>query len=264
MTKRKQGVSHLFIPDTQVKPGVPLDHLKALGNYIVDQKPDVIIHIGDHWDMPSLNSYEKKHSAYFHDKTYKEDIEAGIEGMDYLLGPLRKMQARSKRNKKKGYNPRLVFTVGNHEYRIARAIHEDPRLKGTIGFQDLKLEEMGWEVYPFLHIAEIDGILYSHYFVNPDSLKKNPVGGTIENKLRIIGHSFSQGHQQTFQFGMRHDGLGRPKMGLTWGTFYMHDEDYLGPQGNARVDGVMIKHEVKDGAYLPMAVSMKYLLENWL
>ena len=55
----------LFIPDTQIKNGVNLDHIQALGNYILDKKPDIIVCIGDWWDMPSLSSYEKKGSKYF-------------------------------------------------------------------------------------------------------------------------------------------------------------------------------------------------------
>ena len=51
---------HIFIPDTQVKTGTPTEHLIAAGNYIASKRPDVIIHAGDHWDMPSLSSYEKK------------------------------------------------------------------------------------------------------------------------------------------------------------------------------------------------------------
>ena len=43
---------HLVIPDTQVKPGQSLEHLRWAGQYAADKKPDVIIHIGDHWDMP--------------------------------------------------------------------------------------------------------------------------------------------------------------------------------------------------------------------
>ena len=46
----------LLIPDTQVKPGVPLDHLHALSRFIVHRRPDAIVHIGDHWDMPSLHT----------------------------------------------------------------------------------------------------------------------------------------------------------------------------------------------------------------
>lgn len=255
---------HLFIPDVHCKPETDKNYLRAIGNLIVDMKPDVVVHIGDHWDMASLSSYEERSSAYFHDKTYHDDIVAGHKGMDQLLGPLRKYQKRTTINKKKKYNPRLVFCLGNHENRISRAIHKDPRLEGTIGYKDLKLKELGWEEHGFLDIVEIDGILYSHYFVNPLSLTKNSLSGNIENRLQKVGQSFSQGHQQIYQHGMIHDALGRPKMGLVWGTCYEHDEDYMGPQGNARFDGVMIKNEVSNGFYCGMPLSLQYLKDKYL
>lgn len=257
--------THCFIPDTQVSAGVPLEHLRAAGNYIVDKKPDVIIHIGDHADMPSLSSYEKKESKYFHDKSYKQDIDASLAGMEALLTPLWEYNNRCKRNKKALYRPRMVLTMGNHEQRIVRAVHSNPVLESTIGLDDLKYKELGWEVHPFLAIARVDGIAYSHYFVNPDGMTGMPVGGTIESKLKLLGCSFSMGHQQKRQYGMRYDALGRELHGLVWGSFYLHDEDYLGPQKNRQYKrGIMMKHEVKDGSYDPMMVSMEYLLTNYL
>ena len=46
MGRRKKLVdqNHLIIPDTQVKPGVNTSHLEWCGKYIVDSKPDVIVH----------------------------------------------------------------------------------------------------------------------------------------------------------------------------------------------------------------------------
>jgi len=255
---------HLMIPDVHCKPETNKDYLKAIGNLIVDIQPDVVVDIGDHWDMASLSMYEDRASAYFHDKTYHDDIRAGLEGMDNLLSPLRYYQNRATINKKKRYEPRLVFCLGNHEHRIARAVHKDPRLQGTIGYKDLMLSKYGWEEHGFLDIVEIDGILYSHYFVNPLSLTKNPLSGNIENRLQKVGQSFSQGHQQVYQHGMIHDALGRAKMGLVWGTCYEHDEDYLGPQGNARFDGVMVKNEVKNGFYCGMPLSLDYLKRKYL
>lgn len=258
------GKRHLFIPDVHVKPETSKEYFKAIGNLIVDMQPDVIVHIGDHWDMASLSLYEDRSSAYFHDKSYADDIAAGHEAMQNMIVPLREYQLRRAINKKKQYNPRLVFCLGNHEQRIARAVHKDPRLQGTIGYKDLRLDQYGWEVHDFLDIVEIDGILYSHYFANPLSLKKNPLSGNIENRLQKVGQSFSQGHQQVYQHGMIHDALGRPKLGLVWGTCYEHNEDYLGPQGNARFDGVMVKNEVNKGFYCGMPLSLDYLKRKYL
>jgi hypothetical protein len=40
----------------------------------------------------------------------------------------------------------------------------------------------------------IDGVHYSHYFSNTHSGK--PIGGSIDNRLNKIGHSFVAGHEQ--------------------------------------------------------------------
>ncbi len=261
----KEHKSHLFIPDTQVQAGVCIDHLRALGNYIVAKKPDVIIHIGDHADMPSLSTYEKKGSKYFHDKSYQADINSAMEAMVALLKPMWKYNEMQRKNKKALYKPRMILTLGNHEERINRAVKADPILENTISINDLQYEEMGWEVYPYLEVVEVDGVYYSHFFVNPDSLMCNPVGGTIENKLKQLSHSFSMGHQQRRQYGTRFTGNGRELHGLVCGSFYMHDEDYLGPQKNRQYwRGVVMCHEVKDGSYDPLFISLGYLLRKYL
>ena len=80
---------HMVIPDTQVKPGNPLDHLRWAGEYAVEKKPDVIIHIGDHFDMPSLSTYDVGKKS-FEGRRYINDINAGIEGMKAFLEPIEK------------------------------------------------------------------------------------------------------------------------------------------------------------------------------
>ena len=255
---------HLFIPDTQVKQGVAIDHLEALGNYIVDKQPEVIVHIGDHFDMPSLSSYEKPGSKYFHDQSYSDDIESGLIGMETLLGPIERYNRKRKKQKLKKYKPRMIFCLGNHENRVDRAAYAQPVLEGTISKADFKLEESGWEVYPFLKIAEVDDILYSHYFVNTNSLMKNVIAGTVDNKLLKVGQSFSMGHQQQLQYGIRYLNNGRSIRGLVAGAFYQQDEVYLGEQGNHYWRGVIMKNEVHKGEYDPMFISINYLREKWL
>jgi len=50
--------THLIIPDTQVKEGIDFEYLTRIGQYIVDVKPDVVIHLGDFVDMLSFFSYD--------------------------------------------------------------------------------------------------------------------------------------------------------------------------------------------------------------
>lgn len=251
--KKKKSVEHMVIPDTQVHDGVPTNHLRAAGNYAAERRPDVIIHIGDHWDMPSLSSYERPGSKFFEGKRYAHDVGAGNAAMEEFLEPIRRQR---------GYKPRLVFCFGNHEQRIERAVNSDPvKFEGVIGYDDLNLG--AWEVHPFLQPVEIDGILYCHYFVNQQSALKGVLGGTIDNRLNKIKQSFTQGHQQTRLWGTQFTSSGREICGLVAGAFYQHDEDYLGPQGNHYWRGIVYKHEVIAGRYDPMFVSLEYLLREY-
>ena len=245
---------HVYIPDTQVKAGVDTKHIVAAANYICDKKPDTIILAGDWWDMPSLSSYEKKGSKYFEGKRYMLDVEAGNEAMADFLRPI---------NRKRGYNPRIVLTMGNHEYRIERALNENPILEDAIGYHDLYLPEP-IEVIPFLEPIEIDGVLYCHYFTNPQSLMRGVLGGTIDNRLNKIKQSFTMGHQQTLAWGCQYTTTGRRIIGCVAGAFYTHHEDYQGPQGQNYWRGIIYKHEVNKGEYDPMMLSVEYLLKEWL
>lgn len=84
-------MKHLVIPDTQVKPNSPTDHLRWAGLYAAEKKPDVIVHIGDHFDMPSLSSWDVGKKS-FEGRRYKDDIEAGIHAMEVFLQPIRDEQ----------------------------------------------------------------------------------------------------------------------------------------------------------------------------
>jgi hypothetical protein len=54
------------------------------------------------------------------------------------------------------------------------------------------------------------------------------------------------------------------QIGLMCGTCYLHDEDYLGPQGNNAPRQIILKHEVENGRYDLMAVSLRFLQKRYL
>lgn len=256
----KYSRSHLFIPDSQVKPGVPTEYLDWIGRYIVDKKPDVIIHAGDFADMPSLSSYDKGKKA-MEGRRVAEDIKACKDAWDRLNQPIEQYNKKMRWYKKKLYNPRKVITLGNHENRITRAIEADAQLEGLIGIESLELDRYGWEVIPYLVIIEIDGIHYSHFFANP--FTGRPWGGMIPTRLKNIGFSFTMGHVQTREAGQVFLGNGETRRGLVAGACYMHDESYKGPQGNNHWRGIIMKHEVNNGNYDMMEVSLDYLCRRY-
>src|SRR3990167_3739832 len=252
-------MKHLVIPDTQIKGGIDTSFLTDIGNYIVDKKPDVIIHIGDYADMPSLSSYDAGKKV-FEGRRYKDDLIAAHNGMRELLTPLWEFNSRARKNKEKQYYPRMVLTLGNHEDRISRAINSDPKLDGTIGLEDLKYEDFGWEVYPYLQPVHIDGVAYAHYFTS--GIMGRPV--TSSRQLVIKKHqSCTMGHVQNWEIHRETRADGTPVIGLFAGSCYLHNEDYLGPQGNSYDRGIWMKHEVHDGSYHPMYVSLQYLKKRY-
>lgn len=257
----KQGKTHLVIPDTQVKPGVSLDYLSWIGKYIVRKQPDVIIHLADHADMPSLSSYDKgKRSA--EGKRVNEDIAAAIAGMEMLLEPLRELQEFQRANEEEVYNPRMVLTLGNHEDRISRYVNDNPNLHGFLGIDSLKYEEFGWEVVPFLTPINIDGVNYCHYF--PNVMTGKPLSGTAQNMLKVIGQSFTMGHRQTLDVTTRFlPTNGQQQWGLICGAAYTHEEEYKGNQGNHHWRGIVLKHNVRDGSYDPLFVSLDWLKNEY-
>lgn len=249
--------THVVIPDTQVKAGVPTAHLRWIGQYIADRKPDVVVHLGDHWDMPSLSSYDRG-KKQMEGRRYMIDVEAGNKGMRILDAPRLQFNERQRRNGKKQYRPELHLLRGNHEHRITRAIESDATLDGKLGFGDL--ESPGWTVHDFLEPVTIDGIIYSHYFYNP--MSGRPFSGQARTRLNTIGHTFTMGHQQTLDYALRFVN-GQSQHGLVAGACYLHQEDYKGPQGNGHWRGIIVKHQVEHGSYDPMFVSLDYLCRRY-
>lgn len=252
---------HLFIPDCQVTPNTPTDHLAWIGQYIIEKKPDVIVQIGDFADMESLSSYDKGKKAA-EGRRYKQDVAASIAAMKRLVGPLEEYNETRRRFKEKLYKPEMHLTLGNHENRINVAAEIDAKMDGWISVDDLGYESFGWTVHDFLTAVEIDGISYSHYFYNTESGR--PYGGkSSDTRLKNVGFSFVQGHQQIYLPGVRTLNNGTRHRCLVCGSCYLHDEDYRGPQANGEWRGVFILNEVQRGDYVLNEVSLDFLCRKY-
>ena len=250
------GPKHFVIPDTQCKPGVDMSHLSWAGEYILAKRPDVVVHLADHWDLPSLSIYDEKGSKQFEGRRYKDDVDAGKMGMNLLLGPMKRFNERAKKNHEAQYHPRMVLLTGNHEDRITRAINRDPaHLDGIISLDDLEREK-DWEVVPFLQPINIDGIVYCHYFCSGVMGRAITRASTLLTKKHM---SCIAGHQQgrDIAYGQRADG--KTITALIAGSFYQHEEEYLNSQTNNHWRGLYVLHEVNDGCFDEMPVSLEYL-----
>lgn len=250
----------LVLPDAQVKEGVDTEHLAWAGQYLVDKRPDTIVCLGDFFDFPSLSFYDKGTLA-FEGRRLIKDIETGKAAMELMLNPLKELQARQRAAKKKVYEPRMVFTMGNHCDRLMRVPKNSPEFEGFINYDLLGLEQHGWEVYDFLVPVEIEGIYFVHFLANPFTGK--PYGGTAANIIKNVGKSFVQGHRQCLDVTVRPTIDGKMQLGIVAGAFYTHHEEYKGPSGNNHWRGMVMLNNVKDGYGDPCFISIDYLKKKY-
>ena len=250
----------MVIPDCQVKPDTPTDYLYFVGKYAAEMKPDIIVNLGDFADMPSLSSHDKAGSKSMEGMRYKADIKAAKDAMITLMTPIWEEQERLKANHRPRWNPTLVMLYGNHENRINRAIQNDPKLEGLISLDDLEYEKYGWQTVPFLEPIVIEGIAFCHFFVS--GVMGNPC--TTARALLTKHHqSCIAGHQQgrDIAYGKRADGT--EMTAIIAGSCYEHDEHYLNHQTNNHWRGLYILHDVKDGSFDEMPVSLRYLRRKY-
>jgi len=246
----------LVIPDSQIRPGDTYEFLSNIGKYAVDLLPDYIIHLGDFADMPSLSSHDKAGSKSMEGLRYKADINSVKDAMKVLLAPIKEHQAALKQNNRKRWNPKLIMLYGNHEHRINRAVHNDPKLEGLISLDDLEYEKFGWQTVPFLQPINVEGVMFCHYFVS--GVMGNPCTSAkaILNKHH---QSCIAGHQQGRDIAFARRADGQEMTAMIVGSGYDHDEAYLNSQTNNHWRGVVVLNEVNNGQFDEMMISLRYL-----
>lgn len=241
---------HMFIPDTQIRPGERIDHLYWIGQYARDKRPDVIVFAGDWADMHSLSSYDRGKKSGENTR-YKADIEAANTGLALLFEGMG------------DYRPELmVITMGNHEYRIDRFVNDNPNLEDTLSYAAFDFEKYGIKVAPFLQPVEIDGVMYVHYVCrNSKGRVTQSKNGAPSAQAQIsrMGQSTTCGHAQGLDIAVLPGKGKRLIRGIIAGSCYLHEENYLTPQGTNYWRGIIMKNEVIDGDYSLMEVPLKYL-----
>lgn len=174
----KKKPTILVIADTQAKSEENLEYLLWVGHYIAEKKPDIIVHIGDHYDFPSLSSYDKGKSSSEGRRLYK-DIEAGNTGFEYLNMAMKDIP---------DYNPRKVFCLGNHE-----CLTPDAEVLTSVGFK--KIEDV--TTYDF--VASMDE-QYRLQWDKPKSLiRKNYTGNIVKFNSRSFSFSGTENHRMYYE-----------------------------------------------------------------
>lgn len=176
MLKEKQKI--IIIADTQCKNEEDLSYMKQIGKFIYEQKPDVIVHIGDHYDFPSLSSYDKGKSTS-EGRRLSNDIKAGNTGFEYLNMYI---------DQDSGYNPRKVFCMGNHE-----CLTPDAEVLTFNGFK--KIEDVTTEDI----VASMDE-QYRLQWDKPKTLiRKYYAGNIVKFNSRSFSFSGTENHRMYYE-----------------------------------------------------------------
>lgn len=249
--------THLVIPDPHAHPNHNNDRADWLGKLMVDLKPDVVVNLGDMWDLPSFSGYDKGKKS-FQGRNYRKDLDAGLEFDERLWAPARKAKKRL---------PYRVFIEGNHEERMKRALELTPELEGTIGFKDFELNKNYDEVIEYKGqtpgIIEIDGIIYCHYSVS--GVMGRPVGGEhpAYSLLTKQFKSVTCGHIHVFDHCVRTDASGNRINGLVAGVYQDYDSEWAGEVNKLWSRGVVVKRNVHQGNYDLQWISIEALKREY-
>lgn len=244
---------HLVIPDPHAHPKYHNRRAEWLGRLIVDTKPDVVVHIGDGADMPSLSDYDRGKRS-FQGRTYRADVDADLDFNDRLWSIVKKAKKRL---------PKRYRLEGNHEHRIVRAIESQPELDGAIGLQDLEIERYYDVWVPYVGTTpgtvEIDGIHYAHFHIS--GVMGRAISG--EHPAYSLGQknglSSTAGHLHLLDYCIRTNVNGTKRHCLVAGVFQDYQSDWAGNSQKLWWSGVVLKHNVYKGAYDPEFISIERL-----
>jgi hypothetical protein len=144
--------------------------------------------------------------------------------------------------------------MGNHSNRLQRAINNNPMLEGLMSYDHLDLKD--WEVIPFLEPFILNGVVFCHYLTVGAMGRPAGSPAAILSKLHM---SAVCGHQQGRQVAYSRRADGKNLCAIIAGSCYQHDEEYMSKLSNSYWRGIVVLHEVQDGCFDEMFVSLDYL-----
>lgn len=232
----KRGRTHIVVGDAHARAGISHERFRWLGRMVSDLEPDVVVQLGDWYDLPSQCK-----PASFRERirtTLKDDLEAGAEAVQEYHKGLGSATAPT--------SIEHHITEGNHDWRIKRMSESEPWLDGLID-AGATHKAAGWKWHPFLEPARIDGVAYQHYVTNE---RGQPVSGVYQARNSLIKTEFKEslvvGHSHIYQ---RHLAEARGIQAVVAGCYFEHHEEYAGASNERWWRGVLVFNEVRDGRF---------------
>lgn len=239
----------LVIGDAHVDDEQQLDRFDVASKFLIDQKPDEVILIGDFLTLNCLSAWDENKRKRMEGKRYAKEIAAGNEALDRLTKGLIEYNQRKKANKEKQYKPKLIFLEGNHCERLRRYLDINPTFDGHVSIEkDLKLKQRGFKFIPYKSYYYTNNIGFTHIPFN----KTSPISGAdITRKAQLVtvnsvvfGHTHEQHLSHVHKQGMEH-----LQDTYNCGCFFDKKEDYVEGCVTNYWRGLSILHVWKPGRF---------------
>lgn len=188
----------LVIGDTHWKPSQQsVDHMRWIGRYVAETRPDNVVHIGDALDLESCEFHSAPGSAAHANRpSFQDDIAAGEDALEAYHSEIGLGEVAHD----------IVY--GNHEFRVERLEEMAPNLAGTLTLQrDQMFARYRWKTTPYRHWLFFEGVGFTHV---PHSIMQKPIGGrypenTIGNQSThsvVFGHTHRWNHVTVPKIGI--------------------------------------------------------------
>jgi predicted phosphodiesterase len=178
----------LTFADGHVEPDQDLSHFSKLGQFIVDERPDVVIDLGDFVSMSAVSHWDASKKLAMEGRRYQKDIEAGREAIQRLTNPLYELQFKQIAQKKKLYTPRLIHMDGNHEAWVCKYIEQNPVLDGSMDlWKDLGITDH-FECLKYKCVYNLGGVNFMHAPIAGNDMPISGMHVASKALQRFSGH----------------------------------------------------------------------------
>lgn len=255
---------HLIIPDAHTHKGDDFTRFACAGNYIVSNKPDKIIIIGDFGDFESVCKFNKPGSLLIEGQRVVDDINACEKALNILFEPTIKYNKQRKNKKKSQWWPKLYYLEGNHEYRLSKYIEEHAILEGAFDLPQRLKRCYDLTYIRYGRYIDVDDILYTHIpFKNGVPLQSvvNTCGSALAEVVKsvVFGHTHRWEVKQTERAGKK--GL---ITALNVGAFFEGLPDYLKDKDTSKWWKGLTQLDVYDNSEFDIAtISMEKLKREY-
>lgn len=239
----------LVVGDCHVSAEDDLERFKYADAFIMDQRPEIIVLMGDFLTMNCLSAWDRNKRLKMEGRRYFDEIKKGNEALDTMFHGLSHQKQRDRKHKRKLYIPDIIYLEGNHEERLTRYLNYDPTFQGAVDIcNDLRLVERAIAWIPYREYYEYNGIGFTH--VPHNAIR--PVSGKyhVHKAMDCTIKSVVYGHTHKLETACRHTpGMTHLQQVLSAGCFFDKDEEYVHGLITNYWKGLVLLHNYKEGRF---------------